>query len=199
MRSLSSTHATSRTCCPLRSVLRHRANLGHLSAKHRQHRHKALDPMPRHVPPVLREVPGGTGRRMLRALVAGERAPRTCATSRDSRRQSSADPLAKALRGMTGPHMSARSPHLSRCMTCRTSTAQPAIRPSSASSAPLLPWSTPTTTPSPPDDRPAAPPTPRTGLCSASPSLPDARRGPPARAWTPSPAGPHRPCRRGPR
>lgn len=63
--------------CQLRRLLRHRDTLLRRMVNHRQHRHKALAPMPLHLPPVIRDVTGVTGRRLLRALVAGERDPHT--------------------------------------------------------------------------------------------------------------------------
>jgi transposase len=89
--------------CQLRSLLRHRDNLVHLSAKHIQHMQKALDPMHLHLHHVMSDVTGVTGMRILRAIVAGERDPRTFATSRDYRIQSSEDTIAKALEGDDRP------------------------------------------------------------------------------------------------
>lgn len=63
--------------CPLRSLLRHRDPLLQMRVKPMQHMHKALDQMPLHRHPVMSAVTGVTGLRMLRALVAGERAPQT--------------------------------------------------------------------------------------------------------------------------
>lgn len=85
--------------CPLRSVLRHRDHLIRMTGQPMQHRHKALDH--RHLPlhHGRRAVSGVTGRRMLRAMVAGERAPKRCATSRDARLPSRQDTRAQALEG----------------------------------------------------------------------------------------------------
>src|SRR5713101_4837744 len=70
-----------------------------MTVKHMQHMHKALDQMHLHLHHVMSDVTGVTGLRMLRALVAGERDPRTFAQYRDSRITSSPDTIAKALEG----------------------------------------------------------------------------------------------------
>ena len=85
--------------CRLRSLLRHRDTLIQMTVKPMQHLHKALEHMHLPLHHVMRDVTGVTGRRMIRAMVAGERAPQIFATSRDSRMQSSTDTMAKALQG----------------------------------------------------------------------------------------------------
>jgi len=85
--------------CRLRSLLRHRDNLVHLSVKHIQHMQKSLDQMNLHLHHVISDVTGVTGMRIIRAIVAGERDPRTLATFRDYRIKSSEDTIAKALEG----------------------------------------------------------------------------------------------------
>jgi transposase len=62
--------------CRLRSLLRHRDHLSQMTGKHLQHMQKSLDPMHLHLPHVMRDGTGVTGRRMIRARVAGDRAPR---------------------------------------------------------------------------------------------------------------------------
>ena len=89
--------------CRLRSLLRHRETLIRMTVQHMQHRQKSLAQMHLHLPHVRSALPGVTGLRILRALVAGERDPQTCATSRDSRLTSSADTIAKALEGDDRP------------------------------------------------------------------------------------------------
>jgi transposase len=64
---------------PLRSLVRHRDRLLPMAVQHLQHRPKSLDHMNRHFPPVLSDGTGVTGRRILRAMVTGERDPRTFA------------------------------------------------------------------------------------------------------------------------
>ena len=63
--------------CHLRSLLRHRDTLLRMTVKHMQHRQQSLDQMHRPLPHVMSAVPGGTGMRILRAMVAGERDPQT--------------------------------------------------------------------------------------------------------------------------
>jgi transposase len=85
--------------CQLRSLLRHREHLLRMTVKPMQPMHKSLDQRHLHLHHVMSDIPGVTGRRLLRAIVAGERDPRTFAQSRDSRMQSSAATIAKALEG----------------------------------------------------------------------------------------------------
>src|SRR6266446_5606364 len=85
--------------CRLRSLLRHRENLIRMTVKHIQHMQKSLDQMNLHLHHVISDITGVTGMRIIRAIVAGERDPRTLATYRDYRIQSSADTIAKALEG----------------------------------------------------------------------------------------------------
>jgi transposase len=85
--------------CQLRSLLRHRDNLLQMMVTHMQHRQKALDQMHLHLHHVLSDVTGVTGMRILRAIVAGERAPHTLAQYRDYRIKSSPETIAKALEG----------------------------------------------------------------------------------------------------
>src|SRR6266567_3801167 len=85
--------------CQLRSLLRHRENVIRMTVKHIQHMHKSLDQMNLHLHHVISDITGGTGMRIIRAIVAGERDPRTLAQYRDYRIKSSADTIAKALEG----------------------------------------------------------------------------------------------------
>src|SRR3989442_493022 len=85
--------------CQLRSLLRHRENLIRMTVKHIQHMQKSLDQMNLHLHHVMSDITGVTGMRIIRAIVAGERDPRPLAQYRDSRIQSSADTIAKALEG----------------------------------------------------------------------------------------------------
>ena len=68
--------------CRLHSLLRQRENLRQMTVKHLQPRHQARDHMQRPLHHVLRDVPGVTGLRLLRASGAGARDPRTCAPYR---------------------------------------------------------------------------------------------------------------------
>jgi transposase len=85
--------------CRLRSLLRHREHLIRMTVKHIQHRQKSLAQMNLPLHHVMSDITGVTGLRIIRAIVAGERAPRTLATYRDYRIKSSADTIAKALEG----------------------------------------------------------------------------------------------------
>src|SRR5262245_60641244 len=85
--------------CHLRRLLRHRENVIRMTVQPMQPMPQALAQMQLHLHHVLRDLTGVTGMRILRALVAGERAPRLFAQDRASRIQSSADTLAQALAG----------------------------------------------------------------------------------------------------
>jgi len=85
--------------CQLRSLLRHRENLIRMTVKHIQHMQKSLDQMHLHLHHVMSDITGVTGMRISRAIVAGERDPRTLAQYRDYRIKSSADTMTKALEG----------------------------------------------------------------------------------------------------
>jgi transposase len=85
--------------CQLRSLLRQRDNLIRMTVQPRQPRHKSLAQMHLHLHHVMSDLTGGTGMRLIRAIGAGERDPRTLAQDRDDRIQSRADPMAKALAG----------------------------------------------------------------------------------------------------
>jgi transposase len=99
--------------CQLRSLLRHRAHLIQMTVKHSQHIHKALDHMHLHLHHVIRDVTGVTGLRILRAIVAGERDPRTLAQYRDYRIKSRPDTIVKALEGDYRPeHVFTLTPSL---------------------------------------------------------------------------------------
>ncbi len=89
--------------CRLRRLLRHRDHLIQMPVKPMQHMPKALEHMPLHLHHVMRDVTGVTGRRLIRAMVAGERAPKRWATSRDSRIQATQDPMTTALEGDDRP------------------------------------------------------------------------------------------------
>src|SRR5712691_3560011 len=89
--------------CRLRRLLRHRDHLLQMPVKPMQPMHKALEHVPLHLHHVMRAVTGVTGRRLLRAMVAGERAPQRWATSRDSRLQATQDPMTTALEGDDRP------------------------------------------------------------------------------------------------
>jgi transposase len=86
-------------CVALRTLLRHRAQLLPQRAPHVLHRQKALLQMHSQWSQALSEVTGDPGPRIIRASVAGERAPHTLAAMRHYRGKKDADEIARALTG----------------------------------------------------------------------------------------------------
>ena len=86
--------------CVLRSYLRQRAMLVTYAAHHIQHVQKALEQMNVKLTPVLSDVTGVTGLRIIRAILAGERDSRALARLRDRRCQQDEEAsIARALEG----------------------------------------------------------------------------------------------------
>jgi transposase len=83
----------------LRTLLRHRAQLIEHRAPHVLHMQKALLQMNIQLSQVLSDCTGATGQRIIRAIIAGERDPRTLAALRNYRCQKDADEIALALTG----------------------------------------------------------------------------------------------------
>jgi transposase len=83
----------------LRTLLRHRAQLLEHRAPHVLHMQKALLQMNIQLSQALSDVTGTTGLRIIRAIVAGERAPHTLAALRNYRCKKEADEIALALTG----------------------------------------------------------------------------------------------------
>jgi len=83
----------------LRSYMRHRANLTREAAQHIQRMQKALDQMNVHLHKVVEDMMGETGTAILRAIVNGERDPRTLAELRNYRCKSRQDEFIAALTG----------------------------------------------------------------------------------------------------
>jgi hypothetical protein len=83
----------------LRTLLRHRAQLIQHRAPHILHMQQALLQMNMQLSPALSDVMGATGQRIIRAIVAGERDPRTLAALRNYRCQKALDEIARALTG----------------------------------------------------------------------------------------------------
>ncbi|MGQ0601537.1 MAG: IS110 family transposase [Anaerolineales bacterium] len=83
----------------LRIYLRHRAELLERRAPHILHRQKALQQMNLQLHPVLSDVTGVTGLKILRAIVAGERDRLRLAQLRNPACKSSTDRIAQALTG----------------------------------------------------------------------------------------------------
>jgi len=82
-----------------RSALRQRAMRLTAAAQHFQHMQKALTQMNVQLQPVVRDLPGGPGLALIRAIRAGERAPAPRAPLRDSRCQHDAATSARAVQG----------------------------------------------------------------------------------------------------
>jgi transposase len=89
--------------CSLRGYLRHRAQLIEHRSPHILHIQKALDQMNIQLTQVLRDIMGGTGMAILRAIVAGERDGVKLAQLRDPQCKSSEETFAKALTGTWKP------------------------------------------------------------------------------------------------
>ncbi|MGH2370068.1 MAG: IS110 family transposase [Chloroflexota bacterium] len=87
----------------LRHYLRQRAELVRNGARHIQHMQKALEQMNLKLPEVLSDITGLTGRKVITAILAGERDPLTLARLRDKHCRNSTDTIARALRGSWRP------------------------------------------------------------------------------------------------
>jgi transposase len=91
-----STHA-------LRDYVRQRANLVRLSGQHIQRMQKALESMNLKLTKVVGDITGVTGLKIIRAILAGQRAPAALARLRDRRCQHTAQEMAEALDGRYRP------------------------------------------------------------------------------------------------
>lgn len=89
--------------CALRTLVRQRALLVECRAMHIQHMQKALTLMNLRLSEVLSDISGETGLAIIRAIVAGERAPHHLARLRDVRCAHSEAEIAKALTGHYKP------------------------------------------------------------------------------------------------
>ena len=87
----------------LRHYLRQRAELVGNGARHIQHMQKALEQMNLKLAEVLCDITGLTGRKIIQAILAGQRDPQTLARLRDKPCHHSADTIARALRGSWRP------------------------------------------------------------------------------------------------
>jgi transposase len=83
----------------LRAYLRQRERLLDYAASHIQHMQKALAQMNVQLHHAVTDITGGTGMRIIRAIVAGERDPATLAAHRDHRCHASTEVLGEALTG----------------------------------------------------------------------------------------------------
>src|SRR5262249_6797607 len=98
----------------LRDYVRQRANLVRLSGQHIQRMQKGLESMNLKLTKVLGAITGVTGLKVIRAIVAGQRAPARLAKLRDRRCQHTAAELAQALDGRYRPE------YLSELRNCLT-------------------------------------------------------------------------------
>ena len=85
--------------CVLRSSLRQRSMLVAMASRTVQHRQKALEQMHLKLTEVVSDITGKTGMTILRAILAGARAPQRLAPSRDKRCKHAHATIAKALEG----------------------------------------------------------------------------------------------------
>src|SRR5215207_10130760 len=83
----------------LRTLSRHRENLGRACTGHVQRMQKALDEMNLHLHHVISDVTGATGRAIIEAILQGERDPKRLAELRDRRIKASAEKIEQALDG----------------------------------------------------------------------------------------------------
>jgi len=85
--------------CVWRRSLRQRSMLVAMTSRAVQHMQKALEQMHLKLTEVVSDSTGKTGMTIIRAMLAGERAPQLLATSRDTRCKHDQGPIAKALTG----------------------------------------------------------------------------------------------------
>jgi len=89
--------------CTLRAYVRQRMNLVRYAASHIQHMQKALAQMNLQLANVVADITGGTGMRIIKAVLAGERDPLVLAQLRDARCKSSEATIARSLQGNFRP------------------------------------------------------------------------------------------------
>jgi transposase len=85
--------------CVLRSYLRQRSMLVAMASRAVQHMQKALEQMNLKLTEAVSDITGKTGMTIIRAILAGERAPQLLATYRDKRCKHDQGTIAKALTG----------------------------------------------------------------------------------------------------
>ena len=85
--------------CVLRSYLRQREMLTQSASMHIQHMQKALQQMNLLLHNVVSDITGVTGMKIIKAILAGERAPRVLARNRDERCHNTTATIAKSLVG----------------------------------------------------------------------------------------------------
>lgn len=91
------------TLLALRAYHRQRQMQIRYAAYHTQHMHKALEQLNVKLATVVSDITGGTGLRIIRALLAGERDPQRLAALRDPKCQQDAATIARALQGTWRP------------------------------------------------------------------------------------------------
>lgn len=89
--------------CALRAYVRQRGMLVRISASHIQHMQKALAQMNLQLHNVVSDVTGMTGMRIIKAILAGERNPKTLAKLRDKRCKNDEETIARSLHGNYRP------------------------------------------------------------------------------------------------
>jgi transposase len=99
---------------PLRYLLRHRASLVQSAAHELQHMQKVCQEMNLHLHHVLSDLDGESGRRILQAILKGERDPATLADLRDRRCQT---PRAKVIAALTADYRAEYLFVLQQCFT----------------------------------------------------------------------------------
>lgn len=85
--------------CVLRSYIRHRDNLIRSAGTHVQRMQKALTQMNLQLHRVISDITGKTGRKIIRAILAGERNPQRLASFKDGRIRRTTEEIAAALVG----------------------------------------------------------------------------------------------------
>ena len=89
--------------CALRAYVRQRSTLVHNAASHVQRMQKSLTQMNLQLHNVVADITGGTGMRIIKAILSGERDPGTLAALRDTRCRNSALTIARSLKGNYRP------------------------------------------------------------------------------------------------
>ena len=85
--------------CAMRALWRHRDMLLTYQARHVQHAQKALTQMNVQLHHVISDIMGLTGQQIIRAIIAGERNPRSLAAMRDRRIRANEVEIAQSLQG----------------------------------------------------------------------------------------------------
>jgi transposase len=172
----------------LRAYLRHRERTVEHAATHVQHMQKALMQMNLQLHHVVSDITGVTGTRIIRAIVAGERAPGALAQHRDVRCAASEETIRAALTGNYRPeHIFALKQALELWDFLQTKIAECDLEIEAVLKSLNEKRAAMTTTPARPT---AATPTARAATATSPP-------GPPAATATPA-TGPRRATRRAP-